>query len=167
MLPIGQTVYLWRRFRGFTQLSLARRSGISRPNLSVIEQGARDLTLETLKRLAEALEIPPGILADGIPPEERGPSRLGRGQLDRIARWVAAPARGGRHLELSREEMEIAAALRSFLKRKLEVAGGARPFFRRSAQKEKESLLRAKIRLSPDEFKNLLSRVDKISGSFR
>lgn len=167
MLPIGQTVYLWRRFRGLTQLALARGSGISRPNLSVIEQGARDLTLETLKRLAEALEIPPGILADGIPPEEGAPSRFARSQLDRIAQWVAAPARHGRLPELSPEEMKIAAAMRSFLKQKLKIVEGAQPLFRRSAQKEKESLLKTKIRLSAGDFKNLLSRVEKISGSFR
>lgn len=86
MLSIGRAVYLWRAERKLTQEQLARATGISRPNLSDLERGKRELSLASLRSLASALQITPGILADGIPPlAVQGPLEFSRQELDRIA----------------------------------------------------------------------------------
>lgn len=86
MLPIGTTVYLWRNERKLTQEQLARAAGISRPNLSNLERGGRELSLQSLRLLASALKVTPGTLVDGIPPlAQNGPLEFSRRQLDQIA----------------------------------------------------------------------------------
>jgi transcriptional regulator with XRE-family HTH domain len=91
MLPFSQTVLLWRLRRGLTQEALARRSRISRPNLSAIERGRREVSLGTLRGLAAALGIRPGILVDGVAPEPAGgkPAALSREVIERVADAVA------------------------------------------------------------------------------
>ena len=92
MLPFSQTLLLWRRYRGLTQVALAQRARISRPNLSAIEVGKREVSLTTLRALAAALDVRPGMLVDGVapgvPPE--GPKPLSRERLERIASAVAS-----------------------------------------------------------------------------
>ncbi|GEM_PF-704941 len=86
MLPIGKAVYLWRTERRLTQDQLSRAAGISRPNLSDLERGKRELSLKTLRLLASALKVTPGTLVDGIPPLASGGSlEFSRRQMDRIA----------------------------------------------------------------------------------
>ena len=86
MLPIGRTVYLWRSERRLTQEQLARTSGISRPNLSDLERGKRELSLKSLRGLASALGVTPGTLVDGILPLSlQGTLKFSRQELDRIA----------------------------------------------------------------------------------
>lgn len=86
MLPIGRTVYLWRTERRLTQDQLARSSGISRPNLSDLERGKRELSLKTLRLLASALQVSPGTLVDGITPlAVQGSLNFSRQELDHIA----------------------------------------------------------------------------------
>ena len=86
MLPIGRAVYLWRTERGLTQEQLARATGISRPNLSDLERGKRELSLKTLRLLAAALQVTPGTLVDGLSPlAVKGPLEFSRRGLDRIA----------------------------------------------------------------------------------
>jgi len=86
MLPIGRAVYLWRNERRLTQQQLAHATGISRPNLSDLERGKRELSLKTLRLLASALQVTPGMLVDGVPPlADQGPLRFSRRNLDRIA----------------------------------------------------------------------------------
>ena len=91
MLQFSQTVRLWRLHRGLTQEALAQRARISRPNLSVIEAGRREVSLTILRALAAALGVRPGILVDGVPPgpAHEGPSTLSRETLERIADAVA------------------------------------------------------------------------------
>ncbi|MCX8089716.1 MAG: helix-turn-helix domain-containing protein [Verrucomicrobiae bacterium] len=48
-----------RERRGMSMTLLAERSGISQPMISLLESGARKPSLETLVRLALALEVPP------------------------------------------------------------------------------------------------------------
>lgn len=89
MLPFGQTVYVWRRQRGLRQAQLAEAAGIPRPNLSAIERGKREVSLGTLRALARALEVRPGLLVDGVPPPlPNDPSRLPREALERVAAAV-------------------------------------------------------------------------------
>jgi len=164
MHPLGETIYLWRRERGLTQDELSRGAGISRPNLSRLEQGARDVTVGTLRRLAEALRVRPGWLVDGVPPEAPTRRRLSRESLDRIARWLTGGTRGGKRASLSREEREIARMLQSLMKRKLGLTKDYGRSLPRTAREERENLVKAKIKLSRGEMQNLLSRVNKISS---
>ena len=87
MLPFGQTVRVWRVHRGMTQQQLAQAAHIPRPNLSAIEQGKREVSLSTLRALALALEVQPGVLVDGIPPSLSGgmSSPFSRKALEEIA----------------------------------------------------------------------------------
>ncbi|MBC8132615.1 MAG: helix-turn-helix transcriptional regulator [Deltaproteobacteria bacterium] len=84
MLPFAETVLAWRLARGMTQADLARASGVARPNLSAIERGDREVTLKTLRALAAALNVRPGVLADGCAPNTGAPA-LTRASLERIA----------------------------------------------------------------------------------
>jgi transcriptional regulator with XRE-family HTH domain len=84
--PFGQTVLLWRLRRGLTQEELARRAGVPRPNLSAIERGQRDVSLKTVRALAAALDVRPGVLVDGIVPQDQeGTNELSREAMERIA----------------------------------------------------------------------------------
>lgn len=111
-LPFGQALYLWRRARGLTQAALAQRAKVSRPNLSAIERGKREVTLPTVRVLATALGMRPGTLVDGVPPlaaEGRRPS-LSRETIERLADAVAF----GRPIA-DPGEQEVVAALRALL----------------------------------------------------
>ena len=55
-------VKLWRIQRNLTQQELAKRAGISKSYLSQIETGKRQGTVETLKAIALALDVPPDVL---------------------------------------------------------------------------------------------------------
>ncbi|QQG35817.1 MAG: helix-turn-helix transcriptional regulator [Micavibrio aeruginosavorus] len=52
-----------RKYRGMTQTDLARASGVSRPYLAEIETGRKQGSLNALKLLAAALQVPLGLLA--------------------------------------------------------------------------------------------------------
>jgi len=91
ILPFGQAVLLWRLERGLTQAAVAVRAGLPRPNLSAIERGARTVSLPTVRRLAQALDVRPGVLVDGLPPavREGSPPVLSRQVVERIADAIA------------------------------------------------------------------------------
>ena len=91
MLPFHQAVLTWRLHLGLTQDALARRAGVTRPNLSAIEQGRREVSLRTLRALAAALGVRSGLLVDGIPPNGTAgePPPVSREVLERIADAVA------------------------------------------------------------------------------
>ena len=111
-IPFGQALYLWRRARGLTQAALAQRAKVSRPNLSTIERGKREVTLPTVRVLAAALGVRPGTLVDGVPPSAAAGRRssLSRETLERLADAVAF----GRPVA-DPGEQEIVAALRTLL----------------------------------------------------
>ena len=92
MLPVGQTIRHWRISKRVKQAELASRSGVTRPNLSAIEQGKRDVTLATLSTLARALGISTGQLLDQQPPLPAGLND--RHQIDAIARAIVFGERG-------------------------------------------------------------------------
>jgi len=98
-LPFGQTLLLWRRHRGLTQQQLAAAARLPRPNLCAIERGRHEVSLTTLRALALALEVPAGILVDGLPPQWDAPlPTFSRQSISRIVnavttgRRVKAPA---------------------------------------------------------------------------
>jgi DNA-binding XRE family transcriptional regulator len=55
-------VKIIRKFRGLTQDDLATASGLSRPYLAEIETGRKDGSVNAIKSLAAALDVPPGLL---------------------------------------------------------------------------------------------------------
>jgi DNA-binding XRE family transcriptional regulator len=50
-------VRVWREHRGLTASVLAEKAGIAQPYLSQIETGKREGTLQTMKRIADALKV--------------------------------------------------------------------------------------------------------------
>jgi CheY-like chemotaxis protein/DNA-binding XRE family transcriptional regulator len=54
----GAAVRLRRDYLGISQEELAGRAGLHRTYISDVERGARNVSLESMSRLAEALEIP-------------------------------------------------------------------------------------------------------------
>lgn len=100
---------MWRTERGLTQEELARMAEISRPNLSGMERGRREVSLRTLRRLASALGITPGFLVDGVGPLSlRLSGRFSREALERIADAAAGRGSGARG-----EERELAGLMRT------------------------------------------------------
>lgn len=62
----GTSVKAWRKRKGFSQEELAERAALHRTYISDVERGARNLSLESITRLARALEISVATL---FPPE--------------------------------------------------------------------------------------------------
>ncbi|MCG3177188.1 MAG: hypothetical protein MOGMAGMI_02156 [Candidatus Omnitrophica bacterium] len=159
MRPLGRTLLLWRNERKLTQAKLAALTGISRPNLSAIEQGSRDVTVRTLRRLAQALGVRPGQLVDGEGPEPTYTiDTSDRQAMDRVARLAA-----GERLSASAQEKKTALALSSLMKSKTGWKGLKR-IRRGTARSESEMLRRLKSELGPETLAHLIRRVDKVLG---
>ena len=62
----GTSVKAWRKRLGFSQEELAERADLHRTYVSDVERGARNLSLESMTRIAEALRIS---VAELFPPE--------------------------------------------------------------------------------------------------
>lgn len=156
MMPIGPALYLWRVSKGLRQEDLARRAGIPRPNLSAIERGRRDVTLKTLRVLANALGVTPGILADGVPPGHVRGASFSRWQMERIVKGAL-----GRGPELPAQEREVARHLAPLVRdlRALFEAKARRG--RTKIRQVRFSKLFLNASLSPAVFRNLLERVHK------
>ncbi len=108
MIPFAETLLLWRTARGMTQAELARRARVPRPNLSAIERGKREVTLGTLRALALALDVRPGVLADGIAPNPPAAGPVSREALERVADAVVF----GRRVR-TKGERELASLIRT------------------------------------------------------
>lgn len=159
MCPLGQTILLWRHHRKLTQLDLAVRTGLSRPNLSAIEQGSRDVTVQTLRRIAEALGVRPGQLVDGEGPEPvYTVNTSDRQAMDRIARLAA-----GQRQRASAQEKKTALALSFLMKSKTRWKGLKRTG-RGTARAESQMLQRLKSELGAETLAHLIRRVDKVLG---
>lgn len=63
---VGGDIRAARERRHLTQTAVARRGGLSKAGLSLIERGVRETTIETLLSLAQALEVTPGYLLRGV-----------------------------------------------------------------------------------------------------
>lgn len=62
---IGFNISEYRRLRGYTQVQLAAKVGVTASYLSQIERGKREkYSLRVLVMAAEALEVPLGALCD-------------------------------------------------------------------------------------------------------
>lgn len=154
MLPIGRAVYLWRNERELTQEQLARATGISRPNLSDLERGKRELSLKSLRLLASALQVTPGTLVDGIPPlAVRGPLRFSRKNLDRIADAVFGEKK------VTGQEARVADLLRILSRSRISAATktAARPIGKRRVN---VAWAQFKSGLSKETAQALLQRIE-------
>lgn len=149
MVPFSRAVSLWRAERGWTQQELALRAGISRPNLSAIERGKREVSLKTLRVLASALGVKPGVLVDGIDPfSARGPFPLSRNALDRIA--DAAFGKGS----VQGSEKELADLLRLMTRSRRAVGGRA------GKRRVQTAWLKFKSAFPPEVVQTLLQRME-------
>ena len=55
-------IKILRKHRGMTQAELAEKADISRPYLTEIETGKKDGSIRAMRGLADALEVPFGLL---------------------------------------------------------------------------------------------------------
>lgn len=62
----GHNVAALRRKRGLSKSALARKADVSRDSLRQIEAGFRTAHFDSLMKLADALEVDPGVLLDGL-----------------------------------------------------------------------------------------------------
>lgn len=155
MIPFGQTVRLWRLHRGYTQAELACRARVPRPNLSVIEQGKREVSLSTLRSLALGLDVRPGVLADGLPPPAPSPRVWSRAALERIADAVVGVRPAPR-----RSERAVAQQLRAVLRHRTQLAARRRGTPRRGVRRGEAAWLSLRARCSPEILRSLLKRID-------
>ena len=74
--PFGVSVRAWRNRLGISQEELGGRAGLHRTYICDIERGARNVSLESIEKLARALEISMTKLFsyEAGPPEDRGAS---------------------------------------------------------------------------------------------
>ncbi|QAB17779.1 XRE family transcriptional regulator [Leucobacter muris] len=56
---VGRNLRLYRSFRGVSQEAFAERLGVHRTYMGAIERGERNLSLRSLERLAETLDLDP------------------------------------------------------------------------------------------------------------
>jgi transcriptional regulator with XRE-family HTH domain len=90
MITFGENILLWRLHKSLSQEQLAVLSILPRPNLSDIEKGKRDVTLSTIRSLANALGVSPGTLVNGEPPKRKNwEGDFSRESMERIASSVA------------------------------------------------------------------------------
>lgn len=90
MITFGDNILLWRLHKSLSQEQLAALSSLPRPNLSDIEKGRRDVTLSTIRSLANALGVSPGTLVNGEPPKRKNwKGDLSRESMELVASSVA------------------------------------------------------------------------------
>ncbi len=67
---LGERIRFYRKSKKFTGQELARRAGISRSLVSQVEKDSANPSIETLRKIAFALEIPIALLfEETIPPD--------------------------------------------------------------------------------------------------
>ena len=116
------------------------------------------MTVATLRRLAGALEVSPGVLVGGALPKNRSHLKLSRKSLDRVARYLIK----GKGF-LSAEEKGVAELIGSLAARKLKRRARYGRALPRTARKERHSWEQAGSELGPLQIQNLLNRIDKLS----
>jgi ribosome-binding protein aMBF1 (putative translation factor) len=57
LLAGDNPIRVWRRHRGLSVKALAEKAGLAQPYISQVETGQRDGTVETLKKIANALGL--------------------------------------------------------------------------------------------------------------
>jgi transcriptional regulator with XRE-family HTH domain len=154
MIPFGQTVLFWRTHRGLTQAELAARACLPQPNLSAIERGSREVSLKTIRSLALALDVDPGVLVDGLPPAPQ--KNWSRERLERVARAAAQ----GRSLS-DPEERSLAESLVHLVRSRRRASGNASAGPRRHRRLSERAWLALATRHPPERIQSLLQRVSE------
>jgi len=103
VMNVGQAIRLCRTQRGVSQGSVAERADCSVSYLSMLENNKRDPTVSTLNKIAQALQVPVGLLFflasernDRI--DEKTTSKLMRSALASLAKPTRIETSvGGRH----------------------------------------------------------------------
>jgi len=110
-IDCARALKVWRLKRGFGQVDLAQKAGLTQATISRIESQLEQPQLETLTRLAEALEID---LTQFFLEEPRVALKLDRHQIDAIARAVLT---GRRELgsKLNKITDQVASLMTQFL----------------------------------------------------
>ena len=161
MLALNQTLLVWRLHRGLTQAALAQRARVSRPNLSAIERGKREVSLGTLRALALGLNVRPGILVDGVPPGEAEgkPMPFSRQVLERIAEAVV------RGTSVQRvHEQALVDTLREVIRHRRGAVSGRRGHLRRGKRAAESAWLRLESIVPPGVVHSLLQRIADREG---
>jgi transcriptional regulator with XRE-family HTH domain len=57
LLPVGQRIRAYRKKKGWSQDLFADKSGLHRAQVGAIERGERNVTLQTLKIVADTLGV--------------------------------------------------------------------------------------------------------------
>lgn len=158
MISFGQNLYLWRIFKGLTQQSLAGKAGIPRPNLSAIESGRREVSLPTLRALAAALGLEPGMLVNGVAPLNFKGLRFPRESLERIAKISLGGIIKG---PCDPRERDIAIMLSGIIRNRV---NAGKKVYRKTLKERKGYIanwLMLKAAVEPQALNNLLARLDK------
>ena len=66
---MGEVVRSMRKQRGLTQEVLSGLAGVARTHLTMIENGTIHANIETIWRIAQALDIPPSKLFESVEEE--------------------------------------------------------------------------------------------------
>jgi transcriptional regulator with XRE-family HTH domain len=74
--PISSTLKKLRKERKLTLKELAERTDVSISFLSQVERGKSGVTLESLRKIADALNVPPSAFFSGSPEHEEWAGRL-------------------------------------------------------------------------------------------
>lgn len=160
MVNFGENVYLWRIFRGLTQGELAKKSGIPRPNLSAIESGKREVSLTTLRALADALGIGPGILVSGDVPVHFKNVDFSRESLEGIVKISL-----GEPVEyLPSSQKVISAMLSKIIRNRVNAKKGIYKNVLKGRQTYVINWLMLKSAVKMEILNNLLTRLDKHIG---
>lgn len=154
MITFGENILLWRLHRSLSQEQLAALSNIPRPNLSDIEKGKRDVTLSTIRSLANALKVLPGILVNGEPPEyEKYGRNLSREFMEKIANSVAR----GKPPE-NPEERQLYQLLRGILSSSLKCAQASQKRLPLPTRKANQAWIQLRALYPPETVNSLIIR---------
>lgn len=143
MLNPGLKIAERRSLKGWTQAELAAQAGMAQANLSNIEKGKRDLTVSTLLRVAEALEVKPSELIEEAAPETFSLTRI---QVETLAKTVVHP-----RTKTSAEIRELAGLFR-------EILSPASP--RASSKNIQQAWTKLRQRFSSQEIHGICQRVE-------
>lgn len=157
-LPFSDNLLLWRFARGLTQAGLAKRAKMAQPNLSDIERGAQDVSLRTLRALAYALAVRPGVLADGVPPSDQSgkPAVFDRQALERMAASMA-----GQRVVLRKGEQELVRVLGLMMQQRIGALQGRTRANRSTMRSMRAAWMTLQARYPKAVIENLIQRVSE------
>ena len=141
---------------------MAQKAGVPQPNLSDMERGEKEVSLRTLRALALALEIPAGLLADGVGPDTEKPLVLTRERLERVAQGVL----DGKSLA-DPQENQLARGAARLMKGRLRAAGhSGKNLPSGGSTKIEDTWLSMGAAYRPEEIQSLVERISEKAAVF-